>query len=118
MFAIPSDSISWLLLEKGGKKIKKERGGEKNPVLRTSTALVFHQACLLRLFSGVTEGDFLRSVADVLIAPFKARTETFLCGKSRPGLCSVMATSPASHSYCPPWGTSMDLQLLRALQPL
>lgn len=72
--------------------------------MRASTAPAFYWTCPFHLFLGAIEGHFLRSAADTLIVCFKARTKNCLCGKSMPGLCSVVVISPVSPNYCPPHG--------------
>lgn len=65
-------------------------------VLRASTALAFHWACSFHSFSGAIEGEFLRSVAHVLVVSFRTKTDNCLCGKSRSGTWSVVVTGPDS----------------------
>lgn len=79
-----------MLLEKTGKK-----GGMK-PVLRASTALVFHWTCSFHPFSVAIEGQFLRSVAHILVASFRTKIENCLRGKSRSGIWSVVVIGPVS----------------------
>lgn len=88
---IQSDNSSQLLLEKGEKK-----RGMKPSFEGFNSSLLLIGHVLLNLFFGAVKGCFLRSVAAVLTVSFKARTENCLCGKSRPGSCSVVLTSPVS----------------------
>lgn len=60
--------------------------------MKASTVPVLHWTCPFPFVSGAIEGDFLRSVADVLMVSFRARTEKCLCGNLRPGSCSVVVT--------------------------
>lgn len=66
------------------------------PVLRGSTALASHWTCSFHPFSGAIEGEFLRSVAHVLVVSFRAKTGNCLCAKSRSGTRSVVVTGPVS----------------------
>lgn len=90
---IQSDNGSQLLLEKGEKK-----RGMKPSFAGFNNSLFCIGHVLLNLFPGAVKRVFLRSVADVLTVSFRARTENCLCGKSRPGSCSVVITSPVSPS--------------------
>lgn len=85
-----SQTITQLILEKRGGM------GVMKLVLRVSTALVFHWICSFHPFSGAIEGEFLRSVAHVLVVSFRAKIENCLCGKSRSGTWSVLVTGPVS----------------------
>lgn len=48
------------------------------------------------LAPGAIEGEFLRSVAHVLVVSFRTKIEHCLCGKSTSGTWSVAVTGPVS----------------------
>lgn len=104
VFAILSDSISWLLLEKGGKEIKKERGGEQTPVLRTSTALVFHQAYLFHLFSGVTGGDFFEKCGRCPNCTFQSKNWNFFMWEEQARIVLGYGNQPCQPQLLPSLG--------------
>lgn len=81
---------------------KGEKKGRIELSFEGSYSSALHWACPFHLFLDAVEGDFVISVAAVLILSFRARTKNCLCWKSRPGLCSTVVTSPASPNYCPP----------------